>query len=71
MREQVYTFAADIWSAMAVAVEMMTGKDPWNAFNQDALVLIVSRLASRYLNVKHVWVQRVIGSIRYAHLYIL
>ena len=54
MREQVYTFAADIWSAMAVAVEMMTGKDPWNAVNQDALVLIVSQLTSRCLNVKHV-----------------
>ena len=27
---------------MAVAVEMMTGKDPWNAINQNALVLTVS-----------------------------
>ena len=42
MREQVYQFSADVWSSMAVAVEMMTGKDPWSAVNQDALVLIVS-----------------------------
>ena len=27
---------------MAVAVEMMTGRDPWNAVNQDALVWTVS-----------------------------
>ena len=42
MREQVYQFSADVWSSMAVAVEMITGKDPWSAVNQDALVLIVS-----------------------------
>ena len=50
MREQVYTYSADVWSVMAVAVEMMTGKDPWNAVNQDALVLIVSWLAIRHSN---------------------
>ena len=30
MREQVYRSSTDVWSSMAVAVEMMTGKDPWS-----------------------------------------